>query len=710
MAGPSNLEQYLLELVNDARLNPMGDAARYITSYGPLTSSDPNIQSALSYFGVSGSALQSAFAALTPAQPLAWNDALANASRTHDNAMIAADSQSHQLPGEQSFDQRDQSAGYTGWFTLGENIFAYAQSDLYAQAGFMVDWGSGANGMQNPAGHRANIMNPSFREVGIGIVAESNPSTQVGPLVITEDFGARYSSGSFILGVAYNDTDHDNFYSVGEGLGNLTVSIGSSSVTSWASGGYTLGTAATGSQTISFSGAGLSGTVTALVTLASQSNVKFDVVNGNTIKTSTSATFSGPVTYITAEGIVGLTLQATGSNAHTITGTTGNDHLVGGSGNDTLIGNVGNDTLDGGGGIDIAQFSGARASYTVTQTASGWTISGLGAIDTLTNIEQANFSDITMALPGSGSGSGSGSETVAQDFNADGKSDLLWQASDGQAAVWLMNGAAPTATQRVGANPGSSWVVKAAGDFDGDGKADILFQNVDGQAAIWEMNGTSLVGGGRVVPNPGTSWQISAAGDFDGDNKSDILWQNTDGQAAIWFMNGTTPTATQRVIPNPGSAWHVIGAGDFDGDGKSDILWQNSDGQAAIWLMNGTTPTAMQRVGLNPGSAWQIAGIGDFDGNGTSDILWQNTDGQAAIWLMNGTTPTTMQRLGTNPGTAWDVKSADDFNGDGKADILWQNSDGQAAVWLISGTGILAIANAGPNPGTAWHAVATTAT
>src|SRR5205085_559536 len=105
----------------------------------------------------------------------------------------------------------------TGWTQLGENIYAFSQSPLYAQAGFMVDWGMGTDGMQNPAGHRIDIMNAAYNEVGIAIVDETGASTQVGPQVVTEDFGVRSGSRSFVTGVAYSDRDGDDFYSVGEG-------------------------------------------------------------------------------------------------------------------------------------------------------------------------------------------------------------------------------------------------------------------------------------------------------------------------------------------------------------------------------------------------------------------------------------------------------------------------------------------------------------
>ena len=48
----------------------------------------------------------------------------------------------------------------------------------------------------------------------------------------------------------------------------------------------------------------------------------------------------------------------------------------------------------------------------------------------------------------------------------------------------------------VGPNPGPSWKVIGTGDFNDDGHSDILWQNTNGQAAIWEMNGTNVIGGG----------------------------------------------------------------------------------------------------------------------------------------------------------------------------------------------------------------------
>lgn len=67
--------------------------------------------------------------------------------------------------------------------------------------------------------------------------------------------------------------------------------------------------------------------------------------------------------------------------------------------NDTITSGPGNDSIDGGAGTDTAVFTGTRASHTVTQTSSGWTVSSTGdGSDTLTGIERLQFSDETLAL------------------------------------------------------------------------------------------------------------------------------------------------------------------------------------------------------------------------------------------------------------------------------------------------------------------------
>jgi FG-GAP-like repeat len=291
---------------------------------------------------------------------------------------------------------------------------------------------------------------------------------------------------------------------------------------------------------------------------------------------------------------------------------------------------------------------------------------------------------------------------IPSDFNADGYSDILWQNTGGQAAIWEMHGTNSIGGGLAGANPGPSWQVKGSGDFYDNGHSDILWQNTDGQAAIWEMNGASVIGGGTLATNPGPSWQVIGTGDFYGNGYSDILWQNTDGQAAIWEMNGTNVIGGGLVGADPGSSWQVIGTGDFNGDGKSDILWQNSSsGQVAIWEMDGASALGGGIVG-NPGPSWHAVGTGDFNDDGLSDILFQNTSGQLAIWEMNGTSVIGGGTLATNPGPSWHVVGTGNYNGSGPSDILFQSSSGEAAIWEMNGTSVIGGGSIG-NPGPTWH-------
>ena len=352
MAAPTALEQLVLEYINDARIDPLGNAARYMSGYGAIaTSGDAAINNALRFFGVSGPALQQAYAALVPTNPVAWSDQLSNAALLHNAAMISSDTQTHQAPGEPDLGVRLTSAGYN-FSTAGENVFAFASSALFGHAGFMVDWGQGPDGMQSPAGHRISIMNPAFREVGIAVTLETNSATQVGPQVVTHDFATRQgSTAPMIVGVAYADTDGDDFYSVGEGRAGLSVSAGNASTLGFDTGGYTLQTSA-GTQTVTYSGAGLAGPVSVTLNLSAGTNVKIDFVGGVELKTSASATVSGAITNLEIIGAVGRSLTASGSNARNMSGASGNDSLQGGSGANYIRGNGGNDSITGGTGFD----------------------------------------------------------------------------------------------------------------------------------------------------------------------------------------------------------------------------------------------------------------------------------------------------------------------------------------------------------------------
>jgi Ca2+-binding RTX toxin-like protein len=480
MAAPTAQEQLLLEYVNAARLDPLGDAARYISSYGAIaTSADPSIDNALRGFGVSGPALLQGLSALTPARPLAWSDALSTAAQGHNAAMIAADQQTHQAPGEGDLGQRFSAAGYN-FTTGGENVFAFATSVLYGHAGFMVDWGNGPDGMQSPPGHRENIMDPDFREIGIAVTAENNPATDVGPLVVTEDLGARSGGGVFILGVAYTDTSGDDFYSVGEGRGDLTVSLGGASTTSFATGGYTLQSSAIGQQTVTLSGGGLAGPVTVGLALGNGANVKLDVVNGTELKTSASATVSGRVTTVEAMGATGLSLHGAGATNHTILGASGGDTVSAEAGTNYLRGGAGNDSVAGGAGFD--DINGNQGADTcVSGGGDDWVVGGKDN-DSLTGSDGQNLVYGNIGADTCDGGAGA-------DIVRGGQDDDVVQGGAGD--------------DFVSGDRGSDTMIGGAG---GD-----LFHTFGG-AGVDRVTDFHLSEGDRVMLDPGTQYTVSQMG------------------------------------------------------------------------------------------------------------------------------------------------------------------------------------------------------
>jgi len=330
-----------------------------------------------------------------------------------------------------------------------------------------------------------------------------------------------------------------------------------------------------------------------------------------------------------------------GAGADTLTGDDLPNALDGGAGNDTLAGGAGDDRLTGGVGADtfvIGASDGVetiidlgtddKIDFTGVDFSAGlrieWRSTSNGAqtfaledatISTVATFKlTGHFSETLFDLTDDGAGHARvgllhepQSLTRTQDFDRDGKSDILWQNTNGQAAVWQMDGTHLTRGAYVGSNPGPSWKAIGSGDFDGDGKSDILFQDTDGKVGIWLLDGTDVIGGlGTLVgPNPGTSWKAVATGDFGGDGRSDILFQHTNGALGIWQLDGTTIVATNAVGSNPGAAWKAVGTGDFNGDGKSDIVLRHDNGTVAVWELEGAHVTETGIAGA-PGADWLI--------------------------------------------------------------------------------------------------------
>uniref|UniRef100_UPI001178BCC8 FG-GAP repeat domain-containing protein n=1 Tax=Calothrix rhizosoleniae TaxID=888997 RepID=UPI001178BCC8 len=106
-------------------------------------------------------------------------------------------------------------------------------------------------------------------------------------------------------------------------------------------------------------------------------------------------------------------------------------------------------------------------------------------------------------------------------------------------------------------------------DFNGDGRADILWRNSNtGENYLWMMNGTTIIRGGSLFTVNASGWYVDELGDFNGDNRADILWRNSStGENYMWMMDGNTIIDSGSLNTVNASGWYTDEVGDFNGDG-----------------------------------------------------------------------------------------------------------------------------------------------
>jgi hypothetical protein len=382
-------EQLMLELVNRARLDPGAEAKRHGIDLNQ---------------GLTAGTISTA-----AKQPLAGNDFLVKAARDHSKWMLDADTFSHTGAGGSSPGDRMAAAGYkfAGSWTWGENIaYSGTTGTLNVTQTVLNQHG----GLFKSAGHRKNMLNDNFREVGIGV--ETGEYKGYNALMTTENF-AKSGTALFLTGVAYADGDGDRFYDVGEGRSGVTVkaqpaSGAAASTTTAGAGGFEKALAA-GTYEVTFSGGGLAKPLTQTLSIADR-NVKLDVVGADSIACSTGVALGQNVKGATLLGTGAFSLDGNGL-ANVLTGNVGDNAICGGGGADAMRGGGGNDTFvlragevqgdlivdfDGAGSAvgDFLRFEGYGSQAKLTSLGSGkWQVSDGSRTETFNASDSLHGSD-----------------------------------------------------------------------------------------------------------------------------------------------------------------------------------------------------------------------------------------------------------------------------------------------------------------------------
>ncbi|MDA1016834.1 MAG: CAP domain-containing protein, partial [Planctomycetota bacterium] len=229
-------EQLLLEMINRARANPQAEAARYGIDLNN---------------GLSGSTIST-----SAKPPLAPNQSLVNAARGHSMDMLTDGFFDHSNPNTGSTPSlRAAAAGYSPILNIAENVAWNGTSNAIDPLESTLL--NHQNLFLSP-GHRINMLSTSYREIGVGNLFGEFRNFNAG--MVTEKFGNR-GGNSFITGVVFTDTVvSDNFFSVGEAVPGVTVTITGSGINvseqTGTSGAYSIAVP-NGTYTVRLSGANI---------------------------------------------------------------------------------------------------------------------------------------------------------------------------------------------------------------------------------------------------------------------------------------------------------------------------------------------------------------------------------------------------------------------------------------------------------------------
>ena len=325
-------EQYAIELLNRARLDPAGEARRHGMALNEGLASERHISN-------------------TAKQVLAPNALLDKAATQLGHWMIDTDTFSHYrgvegskyyLPGDRMAVAGYNFAGASGW---SENIdlFSITSSLEATIRDHHARW------LGSTSGHREAMFGENSREIGYAHVTGNYQGYNVS--VGVQNY-AYSGSRTFVTGVAYTDRNNNNFYSIGEGRSGLSMKIiGGDDAKTQSAGGYALQAKWGQEVTVEIGGG------TRVKVDLDKGNVKLDVVNNALLKVSGDVELlSGPIKHLQALGVGAIDL--TGNDlGNRLTGSAGRNDLSGGGGSDVLAGAGGNDTLRGGDGADVLRGS-----------------------------------------------------------------------------------------------------------------------------------------------------------------------------------------------------------------------------------------------------------------------------------------------------------------------------------------------------------------
>lgn len=290
------------------------------------------------------------------------------------------------------------------------------------------------------------------------------------------------------------------------------------------------------------------------------------------------------------------------------------------------------------------------------------------------------------------SGTVGGGSILAEDFDGDGKKDLVF-IQDNIQLMLVKNNSTPGNIAVAGlysipsGNSGVSGLLSAR-DIDKDGKPEILFASYSGVVNIIKnnCNGENINFSPHYYYPLGNYGLTTISTDVDDDGKPDLL--AASGELAV-FRNSSTPG---NIIINPRVGFRAgdwptfVSTGDLDGDGRTDALVSQSEPNKMVVFKNLSAPGTIvfsPLPELPSGNHPYSNGINDLSGDGKPDIFAPNMSEDSLSIFTNNSTPGSIEfapyiKIGSG-NVATRIESAD-LDGDGRPDIIVSGNSGPATI------------------------------
>jgi len=266
------------------------------------------------------------------------------------------------------------------------------------------------------------------------------------------------------------------------------------------------------------------------------------------------------------------------------------------------------------------------------------------------------------------------SRSVTDDFNGDGRADILIENTNGAVVVGEIGSSGQETYTQVAAL-GPEWSFVGTGDFYNDGNQGFMIENTNGAVVVGEVS--SGVTTYTQVGALGPEWSFVGAA-HPSDDSDQILIENTNGAV----VDGQVQAGDQLVysqVAALGPEWSFKGTGDFLGDGRGGALIENTNGAVVVGESNGSgVVTYTQVAALGP--EWKFVGTGAFLGGGQAEFLIENTSGAVVLGQVLGGQAQYTQIGGLGP--EWNFVGVGDYYGTGTDSFMIENTSGA----LVTGT------------------------